>query len=99
MTKIRRTQQDKLKRIVDIHLQYAEQQKILEANKTRHNYLHTVEQRKQQQLRTNYQNEYDRIHAYLEKNTHTALHPVNKDISTRKDELKTLMANTFKTNN
>ena len=46
MTKFRRTQEDKLKRVVDLHLQYAERQKkILEANKTRHNYLHIVEQR------------------------------------------------------
>ena len=100
MTKFRRTQEEKLKRIVDLHLQYAERQKkILEANITRHNYLHTIEQRKQQQHRTNYQNEYDRIRAYLQKKTHTALHPVSKDITTRKDELKTSMANTFKTNN
>ena len=68
MTKFRRTQEERLKRIVDLHLQYAERQKkILEANKTRHNYLHIVEQRKQQQHRTNSQNEYDRIRAYLEK--------------------------------
>ena len=86
MTEIRRTHQDKLKRIVDIHLQQAERQrKILEANETRHHYLHTIEQRKQQQHRTNYRKKYDRIRAYLEKNTQTALHPVSKDITTRKD--------------
>ena len=67
MTKIRRTHHDKLKRIVGIHLQYAERLKKLEANKTRHNYLHTAERRKQQQHRTNYQNKYDRIRAYLDK--------------------------------
>ena len=99
MTKFRRTQEEKLKRVVVYICNMLNDKKKLEASKTRHNYLHIVEQRKQQQNRTNYQNEYDRIRAYLEKNTHTALHPVNKDITTRKDELKTLMANTFKTNN
>ena len=61
-----KTSEAKLKRIVDLHLDYAKRQKdILEAQKTRRNYLYNVEERKHNQRRLHYHNEYDQIRAYL----------------------------------
>ena len=93
-----KTQEAKLKRIVDLHLDYAKRQKdILEAQKIRRNYLYNVEERKQNQRRAHIHNDYDQIISYLKKNTHLALHP---DIVTRqKDNLKELMEKTYGSRN
>ena len=92
-----KTQEEKLKRIVDLHLDYAKRQKdILEAQKTRRNYLYNVEERKHNQRRLNYHNEYDQIRAYLESHTHIGLHP---DLNKRKDALKELMNKTYGSTN
>ena len=92
-----KTPEAKLKRIVDLHLDYAKRQKdILEAQKTRRNYLYNVEERKHNQRRLNYLNEYDQIRAYLESHTHKGLHP---DLNKRKDALKELMNKTYGSTN